>query len=125
MNTHPAAMFEIMAIQPEFLRTFYSSVFGWTYQINAEGFAYIQFQDSPAIFRPALGGIGQADETIAGNRKGTAFYLQVSSIPETLRLVIAHGGAQIMPRTEANGYTFGMFTDPEHNLLGLIEPFVA
>ena len=124
-NGSPAVMFEIMAIRPEVLQAFYSAVFGWNYQVNSAGFAYIHFPPSPPAARPALGGIGQADERIPGNRKGITFYLQVDCITDTLARIREHGGTEVMPRTEADGYAFGMFADPEHNLAGLIEPFKA
>lgn len=124
-NRSPAVMFEIMAIQPRVMQEFYSAVFGWNFERNPEGFAYIHFPPSPPAARPALGGIGQADERIPGNRKGVTFYLQVDSIAGTLARITEHGGAEVMPRTEADGYAFGMFADPEHNLIGLIEPFKA
>ncbi len=116
-------MFEIMAHDQEKLIIFYSHVFGWKVQKNSEGFAYIHFPPSPPAHYPLLGGIGQAKTGVPGYEKGTAFYLRVESIVQTLELVTASGGRTVINRTPVDGYVFGMFTDPEGNLIGLIEPF--
>lgn len=123
MNQNPLAMFEIMALDQGRLIGFYQSVFGWEVVRNAEGFAYIKFPATPSGGYPMLGGIGKARPGIPGYEKGTAFYFQVPSITSTLEVIVQQGGAIVMPATAVDGYTFGMFTDPENNLIGLIEPF--
>lgn len=119
-NKHPAVMFEIMASNQAGLTGFYEAVFGWEIQPGATGFGYIHF---PVEARPLLGGIGQAQPDTPGFKKGITFYLMVSSAAETLERVTANGGSVVVPPTPVDGYTFANFTDPEGNLLGLIEPF--
>ncbi|CAN5820371.1 VOC family protein [soil metagenome] len=123
MSANPLAMFEIMACQQETLISFYSELFGWKVQRNSEGFAYIHFPPPPPGGYPVLGGIGQAKTGVPGYEKGTAFYIQVTSVAETLQTVVRMGGVIVIESTVSDGYTFGMFTDIEGNLIGLIEAF--
>lgn len=120
MNHHPPGMFEIMADNQDRLITFYQNLFGWKLEKDSSGFAYIHF--SPPHY-PVLGGIGQAKKGVPGWEKGTAFYIQVESVATTLDHVADLGGKTVVFSTSAPPYTFGMFHDPEGNLIGLIEPF--
>jgi predicted enzyme related to lactoylglutathione lyase len=117
---HPAVMFEIMANNQQSMITFYSNVFGWQVKRDAEGFAYIHFP--PARYH-LMGGIGQAKAGVTGWEKGITFYIQVERLQNTLDLVRTHGGTVAVEPVEADGYHFAMFEDPEHNLIGIIEPF--
>ena len=67
MNQHPAVMFEIIAVDQEAARKFYSYVFGWSYEGGTGGFAYVRF---PVETRPLLGGIGQANSAVPGFEPG-------------------------------------------------------
>ncbi len=120
LNQHPAVMFEIMATDQAALNQFYKVVFGWQADPNG-GFDYIKF---PVASRPLLGGIGKAKPGVIGWEKGVTFYLEVPSIDQALEDRIKNnGGKMTVPRTPVDGYVFGMFEDPEKNLVGLIEPF--
>lgn len=119
-NQHPAVMFEVMSRQPEQARSFYSRVFGWTFDTHAGGFSYVHF---PTAAPPLLGGIGQADAGTPGMQAGTNFYLLVDDLDATLTLAVEAGGAVLMPATEVDGYHFAMFTDPEGFAIGLIAKF--
>ena len=119
-NQSPAVMFEIMAIDQEKLINFYKTVLGWEESRDKEGFAYICFAP---VSRPLLGGIGQAQPGVPGWGKGTAFYLQVDNVEDTLARITSNGGAVIVQPDTIDGYRFAMFEDPECNLIGLIEPF--
>lgn len=119
-NRHPAAMFEIMADDQAKLTQFYQAVFGWHVEPEG-GFNYVKF---PIRARALLGGIGQAQKGVVGWAKGITFYLEVPKIDDAFTaLITAHGGTIAVPRTEAGGYAFAMFEDPEKNLVGLIETF--
>ena len=120
---HPVAMFEIMALDQPRLVSFYEKLFGWRVEFDATGFGYIHFPPPPPAERPMLGGIGKAQAGVPGWEKGTAFYVLVESVTETLARVEQLGGTTVVPRTPAAPYVFAMFEDPEKNLLGLIEPF--
>ena len=92
----------------------------WTLRNVAEPFAYIDF---PPEAQPLLGGIGQAEPDTPGFAPGHNFYLRVEALQPVLDRAIAAGGQALMPPTQVDGYSFAMFTDPEGNPIGLIEPF--
>ena len=117
-NNHPAVMFEIMALNQQNLCRFYSHVFGWTFQKQANGFMLIQF---PQASQMLLGGIGSAITNQLGYQKGTAFYLSVPDVGVWLQKVQQNGGTVAVPVTSLPGFTFGMFYDPENNLVGLLQ----
>ena len=119
-NANPLAMFEILADDQAAQIAFYGCVFGWEVEYDAAGFAYVHF---PTATRALLGGIGAAQPGTPGWEKGVAFYLEVAHLETTLAAVEANGGAQVVPPTAVDGYRFAMFSDPESNLIGLIEPF--
>jgi len=110
-------MFEFIASDQQRLCDFYQSVFGWQYQLDG-GFAYIKF--APQLITP-LGGIGQAQPDVPGWQAGRNFYLATDDLEATLADVVAAGGAVYVPVTEADGYHFAMFTDPEGNVVGLLQ----
>lgn len=116
-------MFEIMAEDQERQIAFYNAVFGWQAEKDSAGFAYIHFPTSPPASYPILGGIGKAQPGVPGYEKGTAFYIRVESVSVILGRVTELGGQIAVPSTPVDGYTFGMFYDPENNLIGLIESF--
>ena len=117
MNSSPAVMFEFIARDQQRLCDFYQRVFGWQYRVEG-GFAYIDF--APQLITP-LGGIGQAKPDDPGWQPGRNFYLATDDVPASLAKVVEAGGAVAMPVTETDGYTFAMFTDPEGNLVGLLQ----
>jgi predicted enzyme related to lactoylglutathione lyase/quinol monooxygenase YgiN len=121
-NRHPAVMFELIAKQQKVLLDFYQTVFGWQYQSDTNGFAYVHF---PAGSPTLLGGIGQTDPKIKGFEPGHNFYLLVDRIEPVLDAVHAAGGSLLMEPTDIDGYRFAMFRDPESNPVGLIEPFAG
>lgn len=117
MNASPAVMFEFIAKDQQLLCDFYQSVFGWQYEVDG-GFAYINF--APQLITP-LGGIGQAKPDVPGWQPGRNFYLATEDVEASLAKVVEAGGAVAVPVTETDGYTFAMFTDPEGNLVGLLQ----
>lgn len=119
-NRHPAVMFEIIADDQAAAAAFYSQVFGWRYENGTDGFSYIHF---PAGSPPILGGIGQAQPGTPGFAPGRNFYLLVESLEPVLERATEAGATALMPPTAVDGYRFAMFTDPEGNPIGLIEPF--
>ncbi|MCK6590883.1 MAG: VOC family protein [Polyangiaceae bacterium] len=119
-NRHPAVMFEVIANDQEQAKKFYHAVFGWNYTIGTGNFAYVKFRGtSPAL----LGGIGQADDKEPGFSAGHSFYLLVDNVATALERAVNAGGKLLMGKTEIDGYTIAMFTDPDGNSVGLIEPF--
>jgi predicted enzyme related to lactoylglutathione lyase/quinol monooxygenase YgiN len=119
-NQHPAVMFEVIANNQAAAQSFYSQVFGWTYQTGTDGFAYVHFPD---VTRPLLGGIGQADSSVPGFEPGHSFYILVDNVEAAIARALEAGGAEYMAPASVDGYRFAMIRDPEGNPVGLIEPF--
>ncbi len=118
-NEHPAVMFEVIAKDQAKALSFYSAVFGWSYDEGTGGFAYVKF---PTLPRALLGGIGQSSSEV-GFEPGHTFYIQVSGLEATIAAALVTGGSEHMPVTSVDGYRFAMIRDPEGNPIGLIEPF--
>ncbi len=120
VNSHPSVMFEVIARDQQALKAFYAQVFGWRYDTGTGGFAYVHF---PAGAPSLLGGIGQAEPATPGFAPGRNFYLLVDALQPVLDAAFAAGATALMPPTAIDGYNFAMFTDPEGNPIGIIEPF--
>ena len=103
----PIVYFEIAGADSAQLKTFYSSVFGWS------------IDSSSTIAADSTGGIK------GGLRQDPAekvLYLGVPDIVEALKQIEAAGGKTVLPRTVVPGVvTFALFTDPAGNRLGLAE----
>lgn len=119
-NRHPALMFELIARDQTRLKAFYAEVFGWTFEVGASGFAYVQFARQPRVL---LGGIGQTMPNTPGFEPGHNFYLEVDALEATIAKALAAGGARFVDPAAVDGYRFAMIRDPEGNTIGLIEPF--
>ncbi len=117
MNDHPVVMFELISERPEDLRAFYRAVFDWDYEFSA-GFAYVTFAGPPPT---TLGGIGQAQTGVPGWEPGARFYLATEDLEATLEAVAQAGGARYVEPQHVDAYRFAMFTDPEANIVGLLE----
>lgn len=117
MNGHPVVMFEFIAEDQERLCAFYHDVFGWEYDTES-GFAYVNF--APATIS-TLGGIGQAKPATPGWEPGRSFYLATDDVEASLDAVVTAGGSIYVPITDTDGFRFAMFTDPEGNIVGLLQ----
>lgn len=120
-NQHPSVMFEIIANDQGALQNFYSTVFGWQYELGTGNFAYVHFGVKTL---PLLGGIGQANPSIPGFDPGHNFYLQVDDLNKAITQAVAAGGSEYVSPTTVDGYHFAMIKDPEGNPIGLIQPFM-
>ena len=117
MNDHPVVMFEFISERPDHLRAFDRDVFGWDYEPSA-GFAYVLFGSPPPT---TLGGIGDARADVPGWQPGARFYLATEDLEATLEAVVAAGGARYVDPQQVDAYRFAMFTDPDANIVGLLE----
>lgn len=121
-NQHPSQMFEIIAKEQSKAMTFYGEVFGWTFEPGPSGFAYVHFGSGPGA---SMGGIGKADSAVPGEAPGCHFYLTVDHLETAIEKVLAAGGGRLMDPTSLDGYRFAMITDPEGNIVGLLEAFTT
>ena len=121
-NQHPCVMFELIAKDQTSLKNFYQAVFGWNYNEDSSGFAYVNF---PVRLQPLLGGIGQANPSVPGFEPGHNFYLLVDDLEQCIELAVKEGGKRYVDPTSVDGYEFAMIHDPEGNPIGLIRPFTS
>ena len=110
---NPIVHFEIRSENPDASREFYASMFGWQYPPGGfEGYTYI---DSGVSEGTIPGGMSP---TQGGNAMVTVF-AGVADVQASLDQAVALGGAIVQPATEAPGVTFGLFADPQGNVVGL------
>jgi len=118
--------FEIIGKDGKRLQDFYSSLFDWKIDANNPmNYGMVEPGDTAPTSEPGQppqyggigGGIGQSD----GGPQVT-FYVQVTSIEDTLRKAESMGGQTIMPPMEVpGGPTIAQFRDPEGNVIGLVK----
>lgn len=110
--------FEINTADSEALARFYSELFGWKTQANAEP-KYVLIDTASG--RGINGGIGNAHDEISG----VTFYVEVPDPASTLGKIESLGGRTMVPPTDAeaggSALTFALFEDPEGNRIGLIK----
>lgn len=114
---NPVAWGEIMGKDAASLKRFYTKVFGWKYEEYPDvNYASVE-TEGPQL--PGAGlGIGIDPE---GATRAT-IYLGVDDVAATLGTIKNSGGTIVMDEmTVMENVTFGMFTDPEGNLLGLLK----
>ncbi len=113
---NPVVHFEIQSTDPTSLRPFYEDLFGWAVQvIPPMNYGIV---DTNADGAGILGGIGPASPNLGA--RGT-FYVSVPDINATLAQIEEAGGTTVIQRTEMPQVTIAMFTDPQENLIGLVE----
>lgn len=116
------AHFSINADDVERAKSFYSHVFGWTFQAwGPPKFYMIQTgaRQNPGL----LGSLQGRRELIPGQRMiGFECTIGVESIDTTADAVLANGGRTIMPKTVIAGVgTLMFFQDPEGNVFGAMQ----
>jgi uncharacterized protein len=111
--TNPVVHFEVVGSDGARLQQFYGDLFGW--KINADNPMNYGIVDSGG--GGINGGVGQSPD----GSPHVTWYVQVDSIDDCLKKAEEMGGKTVMPRTEMDMVTLGMFTDPEGNMVGLVE----
>lgn len=119
----PVVHFEILGKDGLKLQKFYGELFGWKIQNMAEMGNYGLSDTGPNGDKVGTGSInGGVGGTQPGAPNCVTVYIQVKDINAHLKKIEAMGGKTAMPRTEIpNVVTFAQFTDPEGNLVGLVE----
>jgi len=106
---------EIQSQSPDKLHSFYADVFGWKVDANNPmNYGMVASGGKDGI----NGGIGGSPGT-AGSR--VLVYANVDDINAALARVEASGGRTIMPRTDVGPVIMALYTDPEGNVMGVIE----
>jgi predicted enzyme related to lactoylglutathione lyase len=112
--TAPAVVhWEVQARDPAKQQQFFGELFGWKVDANnpmSYGMVAAGSKDGIA------GGIGGTMDT-----SRVTFYVQVSSIDDTLAKAQTLGAKTVMPRTDIGMVVMAQFVDLEGNVIGLIE----
>lgn len=115
MANNPVTFFEILGADPEKLKSFYHSAFGWQASPPSEiGYSVVD----TGVAGTAAGGIGKAQQ----GPGWATFYVTVDDPAATLAEIERLGGSVVMPATEIpTGFTLGYFADPEGHIVGLVK----
>jgi predicted enzyme related to lactoylglutathione lyase len=112
---NPVVHFEIGAADARRARRFYSDLFGWDVQVDESGYAMVGTGSAVGI----AGGIMPAP---AGRPPWVTFYVSVADLDKALVRVDELGGRRLMgPQPIGEDMAFAMFTDPEGNVVGLVQ----
>jgi uncharacterized protein len=112
---NPIIWFEILGPQPETAAKFYSELFGWHTQTVEGGYVLIDTHAGSGM----NGGIGNPPE---GGKPGSIFYVGDPDIQALLDKAIGMGAKTEMPITTIpDMVTYGSFTDPWGNVVGLMK----
>ena len=110
---NPIVHFEIRSADPDATRAFYAALFGWTYPAGGmDGYTYV---DSGVPQGTIPGGISPTQ----GGKPMVTVFAGVQDVQASLDRAVALGGSIVQPATKVPGVTFGMFADPQGNLVGV------
>lgn len=115
----PVVHFEVVGKDGAKLQGYYAELFDW--RMNADNpmnYALVEAEDSPNG-SSIPGGIGQGPEGYGGH---ITFYVEVPDVEASLQQAESLGGTRLMgPETIMENITLGQFSDPEGNVVGLIQ----
>lgn len=125
---HPVVHFEIIGRDPQRLRSYYRSLFGWEFDTSAPVAQSVSRPGEYGFTEPSAGsdspglpgGVGGG----SGHRPHVVFYVGVPDVEAALRQAEQLGGRHAMGPERAPGrdLVVAHFTDPEGNLVGLAGP---
>jgi hypothetical protein len=114
--------FEIIGSDPAKLRTYYSELFGWEFQIGDATTETVSqpgnygFVDGNTNGGGINGGVGGGE----GHEGRVLFYVGVPDVEAALKQAESLGGKRQMgPEGTPGTLVVGQFTDPEGNLIGV------
>jgi len=106
---------EIQSQSPDKLHSFYADVFGW--KVDANNPMNYGMVASGGSGDSINGGIGGSQAP--GSR--VLVYANVPDIVAALAKIEALGGKTVMPRTDVGPVIMALYTDPEGNMMGILE----
>jgi uncharacterized protein len=110
---NPIVHFEIRSNDPDAARQFYGQLFGWTYDEGGmPGYTYVNSGVSEGTIP---GGVGPAQ----GGSPMVTLFAGVADVKATLDQALTLGGKIVQPATKVPGVTFGLFADPQGNVIGV------
>lgn len=108
----PVVHFEVRSPDPDASRTFYGKLFGWTFADGGlPGYSYVDTGVPGAL----PGGISPVQD----GAPLVTFYVGVPDVAATLEAAVAEGGTVVQPATAVPGVTFGLFADPQGQVVGV------
>lgn len=115
------AWFEIHVNDIGRMRTFYTEVFGWTYEEIPEFPLGAYSMIVTGAGGPPVGGLAQSVRRTPPTGESTVVYLLVDDIGGTLDAVLKAGGKVDRPKMDIGGNHghCAVFRDPEGNHVGL------
>lgn len=117
MTDHKIVHVELSAKDRKALSKFYADVFGWAVK-DEDGLNYTTFRAGQGV----AGGFNPVNEQ---NPAGTVVvYIETDDVTASLNDVKKAGGTVITPEMEIpNTGKFGLFRDPQGNLIGLFKGY--
>lgn len=116
MTDHRIVHWELMGPDGDALKSFYEGMFGWkTEAVPGFDSYYMTNGDETGL----AGAVGKGGEQMPQYQ---TMYIQVASVDDHLAKAESLGATTLMPRTVVPGtVTFGLFTDPAGNMVGIVE----
>jgi uncharacterized protein len=109
----PVVHFEVVGKDAKKLQQFYGELFDW--KMNTDNPMNYGIVDNGGA--GINGGVGGS----ADGKPHVTWYVQVEDINACLEKAEKLGGKTVLPRSEMEMVTLGLFNDPEGNLIGLVE----
>jgi predicted enzyme related to lactoylglutathione lyase len=121
---NPVVHFEITGADPDGLRGYYGSLFGWEFAVGGSTVPAVSEPGSYGFVEAAAGGIPGGIGGGSGHAPGVVFYVGVPDVSAALARAEELGGTRRMGPSRAAGrdLVVAQFTDPEGNLIGLAGP---
>ncbi len=106
--------YEIMGPDGDKLQAFYSDLFGWKFDTESmPGYGMTSEADT---------GLGGGVGTHPQGESASLFYVGVDDIDATIAKLTGNGGAIAVPKMDVpDGPTIAVFTDPQGNMVGLVQ----
>ena len=119
----PVVHFEVVGKDPDKLRSFYSELAGWDFEVFNGGptdYGVVSRDGNTNSDGAGIGGgVGNGPEGYEGH---VTFYIEVPDVGASLEQVEKLGGTRVMgPDSPVEGLTIGLFTDPEGHVVGLTQ----
>lgn len=111
----PVVHVEIRSSDPDAARAFYGDLFGWSFPEGGfPGYTYVETGVEGAV----PGGISP----LQGGDPLVTFFVGVADVAKSLEMAAEMGGTIVQPPTEAPGVRFGLFADPQGQVVGVATP---
>ncbi|MGH3327133.1 MAG: VOC family protein [Streptomycetales bacterium] len=118
----PVVHFEIIGMDTEKLKRYYSALFGWEIDSdNPMNYGMVPREGNVSADGTGIGGgVAAGPEGYSGH---VTFYIEVPDVEAALAKAENLGGSRMMgPDKVMEGIEIGLFNDPEGHLIGVVKP---